>query len=92
MRAWIQKKMKAFRMWRSVRMLVYISRYCPEILTGFIAEKASDISLKTTMAYVEQQGFMHCSFCPTRFGLRHVGKFLVCGHHAAKAQHIEKAA
>lgn len=89
-KAWFVKKVQAWRMRRALKMLVWVAKHCPDVLSGFITDRASSIAKATTMKYLEQQGYMHCDFCPTRFGLRHVGRFMVCLAHIKKASDIVK--
>ena len=92
MKAWVKSKLVEFRKRRAVGMLTYIVKHAPQILTSFVNERASEVSLQTTMAYLEREGYMHCDFCPTRFGLQKVGKFRVCTAHKEHAEKIKAAA
>lgn len=49
-------------------------KHQPEQLRAIIKtasdQKAESVALQTTMLYLDRMGFLHCAFCPQRFGLQ----------------------
>lgn len=73
-----------FRFKLCSKMLIYVSKKCPELLVNFIMEKANEVAVGVTMAVLDRERIGHCKYCPERFSLKKVGLDYVCPHHASK--------
>lgn len=54
-------------------MIRFVGKYAPEILIGYVMERASEVAVGVTMAILDQERIAHCYKCPSRFSLRKVG-------------------
>lgn len=54
-------------------MITFVAKQCPEIMHTYITEKASELSVRITMATLDKERIAHCYRCPQRFGIRKVG-------------------
>jgi hypothetical protein len=57
-------------------MLTVVQKHQPLALRKFIEAEVNRISSKVSvtaaMMFLDKEGFLHCHFCPQRFGLRKV--------------------
>lgn len=67
-------------------MIKFVAKHGRELLINYVMEKASEISVKTTMAILTREGIAHCYVCPSRFPLRRVGNRYACHQHLQEVQ------
>lgn len=67
-------------------MVIFVSKHGKEILIEYLMERASEISIKTTMAILDRERIAHCYVCPQRFQLRKVGRRYACSNHSEEVR------
>jgi hypothetical protein len=60
--------------WILDRMARFVAIHKPERLNQLIRDEvqklSSGVAIRASMEYLDKQGFLHCAFCPQRFGLQ----------------------
>jgi len=79
MRKWIKSKEKKIHLW----LIKKIAKRNPDILSDFIDNRATNLSIWLSMRILDHEGIFHCQRCPSRFGLmRLTGGGYACKYHA----------
>jgi hypothetical protein len=76
--------------WVCVRMLMFVARRRPELVAGYIIEKANDLAISLTMTILDREGIAHCARCPQRFALRRQGGVYLCLAHSTEPLKFKK--
>jgi hypothetical protein len=74
--------LKRWRLRACSWMIVFVAKYGKELLIEYMMERASEISVKTTMVILDRERIAHCYLCPSRFQLRKVGNRYACLQHS----------
>lgn len=88
----LKEKLKGFPLLKRIRlkicsmMIMFVAKHGKELLLEYLMERASEISVKTTMVILDREGIAHCHLCPTRFQLRRVGNRYACLQHTQEVK------
>ncbi len=60
--------------WILDHLCQFVAKHKPERLNALVAAEvkrlSSEVAVRASMEYLDKQGFLHCAFCPQRFGLQ----------------------
>ena len=80
-------------LWMARIVLKYKPKLLEEKLNAEVMRMSSELSIRTSMAFLDKEGLMHCAFCAQRFGLRlekvnygeKIREVYLCQNHLSKA-------
>jgi hypothetical protein len=66
--------------------LVRIGQRRPDLVSKYIMERATELSVAVTMKILDRERIAHCRLCPSRFSLRKVGNGYACPQHTQEVK------
>lgn len=59
------------------KAMTLFKRY-PDLYMEHVKQLSTEISLRLSMKYLDQERVLHCAVCPSRQQLRRIGKLIYC--------------
>ena len=70
----------------------FAGTFTPELLVGYVQDRANELALQITMSILDKERIAHCHLCPQRFGLRKQAGHWVCSIHQTQEARAAVAA